>query len=106
MPMAGGMRVRESTEADLVRIHIIYTYHVRTGLGSFEEVPPDRLDAADLRVVQNPIMVVEMEPVVKRVGEDERAPPRDQERRQEGWQMPARGCRDHERLDGGVRPDS
>jgi L-amino acid N-acyltransferase YncA len=38
---AGLMRVRESTDADMARIHKIYAHHVRTGLGSFEEVPPD-----------------------------------------------------------------
>ena len=35
------VRVRESTDADMPRILQIYTHHVRTGLGSFEEVPPD-----------------------------------------------------------------
>ena len=35
------VRVRESTDADMPRIHRIYAHHVRTGLGSFEEVPPD-----------------------------------------------------------------
>jgi L-amino acid N-acyltransferase YncA len=33
--------VRDSRDDDLEPIHVIYTHHVRTGLGSFEEVPPD-----------------------------------------------------------------
>jgi phosphinothricin acetyltransferase len=35
------IRVRESRESDMPRIHAIYCHHVRTGLGSFEETPPD-----------------------------------------------------------------
>ena len=34
-------RVRPSTEADLAAIQAIYAHHVRDGLASFEEVPPD-----------------------------------------------------------------
>lgn len=33
--------VRDSRDDDLPAIHVIYEHHVRTGLGSFEEVPPD-----------------------------------------------------------------
>jgi phosphinothricin acetyltransferase len=33
--------VRDSRDSDLEVIHTIYAHHVRTGLGSFEEVPPD-----------------------------------------------------------------
>jgi phosphinothricin acetyltransferase len=33
--------VRESVEADLPLIQAIYAHHVLTGLGTFEEVPPD-----------------------------------------------------------------
>lgn len=33
--------VRDSRDDDLEVIHAIYTHHVRTGLGSFEEIPPD-----------------------------------------------------------------
>ncbi len=35
------IRVRDSRDTDLPRIHAIYAHHVLTGLGSFEEVPPD-----------------------------------------------------------------
>jgi phosphinothricin acetyltransferase len=43
--MAGGAAggapvVREAAEADLAAIEEIYAYHVRHGLGSFEETPP------------------------------------------------------------------
>jgi phosphinothricin acetyltransferase len=43
------IRVRESTEADLPAIHAIYSHHVRTGLGSFEETPPDLAELARRR---------------------------------------------------------
>jgi L-amino acid N-acyltransferase YncA len=33
--------VRDSRDDDMPAIHVIYEHHVRTGLGSFEEVPPD-----------------------------------------------------------------
>jgi hypothetical protein len=52
-----------------------------------EEVPRDRLDAADFGVVEDPIVVVEMKVVVERVGEDERAPARDQKQREAGWEV-------------------
>ena len=35
------IRVRDVREADMPRIHAIYVHHMRTGLGSFEETPPD-----------------------------------------------------------------
>jgi L-amino acid N-acyltransferase YncA len=35
------IRVRDVRDADMPRIHAIYCHHVRTGLGSFEETPPD-----------------------------------------------------------------
>ncbi|REC95046.1 GNAT family N-acetyltransferase [Kushneria indalinina] len=35
-----GVSVREVMDQDLDAIHAIYSYHVRHGLGSFEEVPP------------------------------------------------------------------
>jgi hypothetical protein len=53
-----------------------------------EEVPRDRLDAADFGVVEDPIVVVEMKVVVERVGEGERAPARDQKQREPGWEVP------------------
>lgn len=36
-----GILVRDSRDDDMPAIHVIYEHHVRTGLGSFEEVPPD-----------------------------------------------------------------
>jgi L-amino acid N-acyltransferase YncA len=33
--------VRDSRDDDMPALHVIYEHHVRTGLGSFEEVPPD-----------------------------------------------------------------
>jgi L-amino acid N-acyltransferase YncA len=33
--------VRDAHDDDMPAIHAIYTHHVRTGLGSFEEIPPD-----------------------------------------------------------------
>lgn len=39
--MAPAISVRDAAPADLAAIHDIYTHHVRTGLGSFEEVAPD-----------------------------------------------------------------
>ena len=45
----GGARVRPSTEADLAAIQAIYARHVRDGLASFEEVPPDLAEMARRR---------------------------------------------------------
>lgn len=49
MPKAAIVRVRESQDSDLPRIHAIYSHHVRTGLGSFEETPPDLAEMARRR---------------------------------------------------------
>ena len=35
------IRIRDARDADMSRILAIYSHHVRTGLGSFEETPPD-----------------------------------------------------------------
>lgn len=43
------INVRESVEADLPFIQTIYAHHVLTGLGSFEEVPPDTAEVARRR---------------------------------------------------------
>jgi len=43
------VHVRDSRDDDLPRIHAIYSHHVRTGLGSFEEVPPDLAELARRR---------------------------------------------------------
>lgn len=37
----GPVVVRDSRDGDMPAIHVIYEHHVRFGLGSFEEVPPD-----------------------------------------------------------------
>ncbi len=49
MPAPCPVRVREAADADMPHIHRIYTHHVRTGLGSFEEVPPDLAEMARRR---------------------------------------------------------
>ena len=36
-----GLRVREAQAADLAAVQAIYAHHVRHGVGTFEEVPPD-----------------------------------------------------------------
>lgn len=41
MPAAAPVIVRDARDDDMPAIHVIYTHHVRTGLGSFEEIPPD-----------------------------------------------------------------
>lgn len=43
------VRVRESADTDLPLIQAIYAHHVRTGLGSFEETPPDIAEMARRR---------------------------------------------------------
>jgi phosphinothricin acetyltransferase len=43
------VRLRPSEEADLERIQAIYAHHVLTGLGSFEETPPDVAEMARRR---------------------------------------------------------
>jgi L-amino acid N-acyltransferase YncA len=40
------MQIRDATEADLPAITAIYAHHVRTGTGTFEEVPPDEAEMA------------------------------------------------------------
>jgi phosphinothricin acetyltransferase len=41
--------VRDVADTDLPAIHEIYSHHVRTGLGSFEETPPDLAELARRR---------------------------------------------------------
>jgi L-amino acid N-acyltransferase YncA len=60
--------LRDSAEADLPRIQAIYAHHVATGLGSFEESPPDLAEmtrrwraAQGLRL---PYLVAEVDGVV------------------------------------------
>jgi len=64
-PAAAVVRVRESTDADMPRIHEIYTHHVCTGLGSFEEVPPDlaemRRRRAEILARGLPYLVAELD---------------------------------------------
>lgn len=59
------IRVRDSRDDDLPRIHAIYSHHVRTGLGSFEEVPPDLAEItrrrADLLAKGMPYLVAELD---------------------------------------------
>jgi L-amino acid N-acyltransferase YncA len=40
-PPSTKLLVRDASDDDMPTIHGIYSHHVRTGLGSFEEVPPD-----------------------------------------------------------------
>ena len=49
MSPTAGVLVRPSTEADLPAIQAIYAHHVRTGLASFEELPPDLAEMARRR---------------------------------------------------------
>jgi phosphinothricin acetyltransferase len=60
---AAAVRVRDSRDTDMPRIHAIYGHHVRTGLGSFEEVPPDLAEItrrrADLLAKGLPYLVAE-----------------------------------------------
>lgn len=57
------IRVRDSRDGDLPRIHAIYSHHVLTGLGSFEEVPPDLAEMtrrrADILAKGLPYLVAE-----------------------------------------------
>jgi L-amino acid N-acyltransferase YncA len=46
---AAAFTIRESADADLAAIAAIYAHHVRTGFGSFEEVPPDAAELARRR---------------------------------------------------------
>lgn len=64
MPKAAVLRVRESQDTDLPRIHAIYSHHVRTGFGSFEETPPDLAEMvrrrADILARGLPYLVAEL----------------------------------------------
>jgi L-amino acid N-acyltransferase YncA len=57
--------VRNSQDSDLPRIHAIYSHHVRTGLGSFEETPPDLAEMtrrrADILAKGLPYLVAELD---------------------------------------------
>ena len=44
-----GVAIRPSLEADITEITAIYGYHVRHGLASFEEVPPEPDELASRR---------------------------------------------------------
>jgi len=46
---AAAFTIRDSADADLAAIAAIYAHHVRTGFGSFEEVPPDAAELARRR---------------------------------------------------------
>jgi phosphinothricin acetyltransferase len=46
---AAAFAIRDSTDADLAAIAAIYAHHVRSGFGSFEEVPPDAAELARRR---------------------------------------------------------
>ena len=61
----GKIRIRESVDSDLPLIQAIYAHHVLTGLGSFEETPPD-LDEmarrrADILARGLPYLVAELD---------------------------------------------
>lgn len=47
--LAAPVLVRDAGDSDLAAIHAIYTHHVSTGLGSFEETPPDLAEMARRR---------------------------------------------------------
>jgi L-amino acid N-acyltransferase YncA len=47
--LAAPVLVRDTSDNDLAAIHAIYTHHVCTGLGSFEETPPDLAEMARRR---------------------------------------------------------
>ena len=59
------VRLRPSEDTDLERIQGIYAHHVLTGLGSFEEVPPDLAEMARRRsatlALGLPYLVAEVE---------------------------------------------
>jgi phosphinothricin acetyltransferase len=63
--MQRSVRLRPSREDDLVAIQAIYAHHVLTGLGSFEEVPPDVAEMARRRAatlaLNLPYLVAEAE---------------------------------------------
>ena len=39
-------RIRNAVEADIPRITEIYAHYVETGVATFEEVPPDKIEIA------------------------------------------------------------
>ncbi|HEY5210747.1 MAG TPA: GNAT family N-acetyltransferase [Stellaceae bacterium] len=45
--IGAALRLREATDADFARIADIYAHHVRTGFGTFDEVPPSREDMVE-----------------------------------------------------------
>jgi phosphinothricin acetyltransferase len=59
------VRLRPSEDADLEPIQEIYAHHVLTGLGSFEEAPPDRAEMARRRAatlaLKLPYLVAEID---------------------------------------------
>jgi L-amino acid N-acyltransferase YncA len=59
------VRLRPSEDGDLERIQAIYAHHVVTGLGSFEEVPPDLAEMARRRTatlaLKLPYLVAEID---------------------------------------------
>jgi L-amino acid N-acyltransferase YncA len=63
--MRHSVRLRPSQDADLTAIQAIYAHHVLTGLGSFEEVPPDVAEMARRRgatlALNLPYLVAEAE---------------------------------------------
>ena len=46
---AAALIIRDSEDADIEAIAAIYAHHVRTGFGSFEEVPPSAAELARRR---------------------------------------------------------
>ena len=44
VPVGGGPPIRDAGLADLAAVQAIYAHHVRHGLASFEEEPPDRAE--------------------------------------------------------------
>jgi L-amino acid N-acyltransferase YncA len=59
------VRIRPCTEMDVSAVQAIYAHHVRTGLGTFEEVPPTveemRRRFAELRAQKAPYLVAELD---------------------------------------------
>ena len=57
--------VRDARDDDMPAIHAIYVHHVRTGLGSFEEIPPDAEEMRRRRAAilgdQLPYLVAEID---------------------------------------------
>lgn len=47
--MSGAAAIRDACDADVGEIHAIYAHHVRHGLASFEETPPDAAEIARRR---------------------------------------------------------